>query len=245
MRMIWPTGSAYGPNRLSTTVLPSTATLAPVATSDSVKQRAAGGRPVADDEVVGRGALHLGVPVLPLGHRPGRASAAAARRARPPAPRRGWRVRSSQVRVGWLPAPPRTPPARLEPERTISMLRAHRLERLLDPRLGARADRDHRDHRADADDDAERGQERAHLVAQERAHRDRRGRVAAGSSQSSTPPGAAIARWPGAAPAPASRRPDEAVAHLDHARGVRGDVRLVGDQHHRDAARRPAPGTAP
>ena len=39
-------------------------------------------------------------------------------------------------------------------------------------RLGALADRDHRDHRADADDDAERGQERAHLVAQQRAHRD-------------------------------------------------------------------------
>ena len=46
---------------------------------------------------------------------------------------------------------------------------AHRRERLLDLRLGPRADGHHRDDGADADDDAERRQERAQLVAEDRA----------------------------------------------------------------------------
>ena len=57
---------------------------------------------------------------------------------------------------------------------------AHRGEGLLDLRLGALADGDHGDDRGDADDDAERGEKRAHLVAQQRAERDAQG-VQAGS----------------------------------------------------------------
>ncbi len=49
---------------------------------------------------------------------------------------------------------------------------AHRGERLLDLRLGARADGHHGDDGADADDDAERGEERAQLVAQDGAQGD-------------------------------------------------------------------------
>ena len=59
-------------------------------------------------------------------------------------------------------------------------VRPHRGERLLDLRLGARADRHHRDDRADADDDPERRQERAQLVPEDRAERDAEG-VDAGS----------------------------------------------------------------
>src|SRR5262249_27997018 len=49
--------------------------------------------------------------------------------------------------------------------------RPHGSERLFDLGLGALADGHHGDDRADADDDAERGEKRAHLVAQEGAHR--------------------------------------------------------------------------
>src|ERR1019366_2305562 len=50
-------------------------------------------------------------------------------------------------------------------------VRPHRGERLLDLALRAGADGHHRDDRADADDDPERGQERAHLVPQDGAQR--------------------------------------------------------------------------
>ena len=54
-------------------------------------------------------------------------------------------------------------------------VRPHRGERLLDLRLRAGADRHHRDDGGDADDDAERREERAHLVPQHRPERDEDG----------------------------------------------------------------------
>jgi hypothetical protein len=49
------------------------------------------------------------------------------------------------------------------------------VEGLLDARLGAGADRHHRDDRPDADDDAQRREERAELVSHDRAQRDAKG----------------------------------------------------------------------
>jgi hypothetical protein len=51
-------------------------------------------------------------------------------------------------------------------------VRAETRNLLLDQRLGAFADRHHRDDGADADDDAQHGEKRAQLVAPERAERD-------------------------------------------------------------------------
>nr|WP_293251655.1 hypothetical protein [Nannocystis sp.] len=61
---------------------------------------------------------------------------------------------------------------------------AHLVERALHLGLRALADRHHRDHRADADDDPQHREERAHLVAQQRQHGDAEGRkdVHAGTS---------------------------------------------------------------
>ena len=61
---------------------------------------------------------------------------------------------------------------RLGPRRDDEDVGAHRSERLLDAGPRPFADRHHGDDGGDADDDAQRGEERAHLVAQERAPRD-------------------------------------------------------------------------
>ena len=77
-------------------------------------------------------------------------------------------ARSSQVRVGRRSRSRRARRRRWTlPGATMSRLVPIAANGLLDPGLGALADRDHRDDRADADDDAERGEERADLVAQD------------------------------------------------------------------------------
>ena len=89
------------------------------------------------------------------------------------------------------------------------------------------ADRHHRDDRADADDDAERRQERAQLVAQQRAQRDAE-RLPAGSC------GAASARRRDAVGRrgrlSASSERTRPSLHDDDARRVLGDVGLVRDE---------------
>jgi hypothetical protein len=54
----------------------------------------------------------------------------------------------------------------------VDQVRPRRFHLFFDRRLRAAAERDHRDDRADADDHAEHGQDRAHLVAVERLHCD-------------------------------------------------------------------------
>ena len=94
----------------------------------------------------------------------------------------------------------------------------------------ARADGHHRDDRADADDDAERGQQRAQLVAQERAHRDLTSLRASMTAHGAARCASRRLR------ARRSSRLDVAVADDDDALGVGRDVGLVRDEDDRDAA---------
>ncbi len=73
----------------------------------------------------------------------------------------------------------------------------------------------HRDHRGDADDDPEHGQQRAHLVGPDGGQRD--AEVVPDHDRASPPSRASVAD-------------DPAVEQSDGAAGVRGDVLLVGDQ---------------
>ena len=69
---------------------------------------------------------------------------------------------SSTVSVDMLPQPPRMPPLVKLPGKTVMTFWPEAGDLGLDLRLGAVADADHGDHRADADDDAERGEDGAH-----------------------------------------------------------------------------------
>ena len=82
------------------------------------------------------------------------------------------RLRVLDLQRAGAPEPVRMPLAVMLPEK-IRITFSPRLGDLrFDLRLGAVADADHRDDRADADDDAERGQDRAQLVpAQARGRR--------------------------------------------------------------------------
>ena len=117
-------------------------------------------------------------------------------------------------------------------------LRAEALDLLLDARLGAGADRHHGDDRRHADDDAEHGERGAQLVdarapAQRELRRARRRlmpltvwrqRRAARGASSASGPARRSTSWPSR-----KRRMRARVAR---------DVRLVRDQHDRDALRR-------
>ena len=81
-------------------------------------------------------------------------------------------IASSGVSVLALPWPMRTPPCWKLPALTMIMLVPAAWICDLDRRLRAGAERDHRDHRRDADDHAEHRQRRAHLVARQRLERD-------------------------------------------------------------------------
>ena len=148
------------------TVWPSTATFAAAATSCGVKNAPYFGRPGADQRKVDVGALDLRVPVLVAGDRPAPRVFDAGRdvlhaghlRAAPARPR------ASSVRGVALP-PWRTPPCVKLPAMTLIMLVPADLTCSSIVRLRARAERHHRDDGADADDHAEHGQRRAHLVA--------------------------------------------------------------------------------
>ena len=64
-----------------------------------------------------------------------------------------------------MPPPPRTPPALALPGMTMSRLVPSGGEGLLDPGPGALAHRHRGDHGGHADDDAQRGEQRAGLAA--------------------------------------------------------------------------------
>ena len=111
---------------------------------------------------------------------------------------------------------------------------AQALDLLLDARLRAAADRDHGDHRADADDDAEHGERAAQLV--HRAARAARSRSVA-TRFMPRPPAvsarrAASARWPSARRVARDPRPPCRRGSAMHAARERRDVVLVRDQHH-------------
>ena len=161
IRIVWPTGSAPAPNRLSRTTVPSTATLAARATSDRSKNDAVGDH--VHERIAGKSTSvpwivvrQFRLPattwarVLTCGPRSGRR----ARRAGSPARRR----RSAS----WCCRAPERRAALRERCRPITMIRfvPARADLLLDRRPRAVADRDHRDHRGDADDHPERGQRR-------------------------------------------------------------------------------------
>ncbi len=141
--------------------------------------------------------------------------------------------RSSQVSVGSVPAPALAPLAVLAPEETMRTLVPIEAEGLLDAGPRPFADRHHGDDGGDADDDPQRGQKRAQLVAQERAPRhadDVAGahlRPGHGAAATASAPGMACAARERLDPAIVL---DEAVAHDDHPTRVRGDVGLVGDE---------------
>ena len=105
-----------------------------------------------------------------------------------------------------------------------------RLELVLGLEPRSLADPDRRDHARDADDDAERRQERAQLVARERAKRDLQD--VAGLRHGAAPlraaGGAAARRF-----VTGTSRQDLPVAERDDAPGVLGDVRLVRDEDDR------------
>ena len=159
---------------------PSTTTL--VAAVDVRRRRSARptrDRPVADREVLGRRAGDAGRPVLLLGdHLRGRAQLR-----RRVLDRRHLALDGAQVVPGERRHASRSRRARrptvVAPDRTMSRFVPIAANACSTVRLGALADRDHRDHRADADDDAERGQERAQLVAHA-ARAARRGASASG-----------------------------------------------------------------
>ena len=81
---------------------------------------------------------------------------------------RAMAARSSSVMVGSEPKPPCAPPECVEPERNDEQVRAHVVERLGELDLGAFTDGDHGDDGGDADDDAERRQQRPAFVARQR-----------------------------------------------------------------------------
>ena len=110
-------------------------------------------------------------------------------------------------------------------------------EMLVDrPAVAAGADRHHADHRGDADDDAEHRQ--ARTAARWRAGRNAVRIVSYMFTLSPPPRGRRRPRG--------TRRPSSlvdaisAVANMNDALGVGGDVRLVGDEDDRDARRRSA-----
>ena len=164
MRMIWPTGSPYGAEQ----VRRPPSCRAPPPWRRSLERRARlniaprVGVPVADGEVVGRGARAR--CVFQFCPSPATCARVCSERRRAARPSATSLLDRAQVVPGQrrLRAGAAAHAADgLEPERDDEHVRAHRLEGLRDPRLRALADRHHRDDRADADDDAERGQERA------------------------------------------------------------------------------------
>ncbi len=116
-----PTGFAYAPKRFSATVAPSTATLAPRATSSGPKKV-----PRPTDQL--RSLNNAGVVPWAAEAQfcPSATSCTGLTRTGATDSTSGsccsMAARSSKVRVGCDPAPPRTPPVWLEPERTMSRL---------------------------------------------------------------------------------------------------------------------------
>ena len=166
-------GSVLAPNRLLGDGLrPARRPWRPRRRLSCVQQRAQPRRPVADLEELGRRAGDGRRPVAVFGDDLAGACGRAARRSGRRRRRSRMARRSSQVSVGSVPAPALRAARRLRARRHDQHVGPHRRERLLDAGARPLADRDHRDHGRDADDDAQRGQQRPHLVAQQRAQRD-------------------------------------------------------------------------
>ena len=111
---------------------------------------------------------------------------------------------------------------------------AHRADAIDHRLLGAVADREHRDHRGDADHDAEQRQHRSEYIGTQSAQRGLGGFGDIGAVRD-----AAAARLPGVGGVVVGGRlragvgDDAAVLDLDHARRVLGDFARVRDQDHR------------
>ena len=163
MRIVLPSGLVVWKS-FSTIVWPITHTLAAGVTSRSVKKPPWRSLPVADRQVRRAHAGHLvGAPVrvavddLARGAHDGRGG------------QDGGALAGDGVGVGGgerglVPAPWRTPPAVAAAGEDDDHVRAQALELPLHQAAGALADRDHRGHRGDADDDAQHGQAGPHLV---------------------------------------------------------------------------------
>ena len=148
-----------------------------------------------------------------------------------------------------LPKPMLKPPRLTLPDRTRITFWPKAGDLGLDLGLGAVADADHGDDRADADDDAEHGQQRAQEVPAQRAQGDLGGWREVSWHELD---GLLFLVELAQGFAPAMSRcwhrlvvDDAAVAHDDVALGVAGDVQLVGDHDDGDALARSASGTRP
>ena len=171
MRTVAPTGSTPAPNSLSDTVAPSTITLAPDWTIRVGEERPLVDDPVADVEELGRRARDARRPVLVLAHDGdlGRL------RGRRPSHGRRLRPHGLQVVPGQrrqAPEAARDPARRRRAREHDEHVGPHGREDARHAGLRALADGHHRDDRRNADDDAERRQEAARLVAHERGDRD-------------------------------------------------------------------------
>ncbi len=165
MRMIWPTGSWSG-KRVLATVAPRMQTLSEDEDVPGGEVRSVGQDPVADGDVLLVAALRPRCSSSGCRPRPGRGRGPRASTCR------RWgaattATASSMVRVVVVPEPPRTPPAPAVPApgRDVDEGRPLALDLLVDGGPRAAAERDHGDDRGHADDHAEHGEDRAHLVA--------------------------------------------------------------------------------
>ena len=173
-RMICPVESTSGPNSVSFTVLPRTATLAALVTSCELKKEPYCVGHARIERQVDVGALDAGEPVLVAGDhlRLRLLSGGEVLRARDLAPDR--------VRVVLGQGARGADTAAHAARREVAGIHgdhvgAGALDLVFDHRLRAVAHRDERDHGRDADDHAEHGQARAHLVAAERLEGDAEG----------------------------------------------------------------------
>ena len=160
-------GSRVAPKSCSTTVCPRTTTLAPPSTSACVKTAPERDGPAADVEVVGRRAGDAVRPVQLVAD-DGLVAIEAAGAAAFTVGHLGcgWPRDRPTSASACVPKPPNEPPAVVEPGRTMSRFVPIAANACSTCALRARADRHHGDDGGDADDDAERREERAHLVAQ-------------------------------------------------------------------------------
>ncbi len=239
MRTTWPTGSP-SPNRFSATVWPSSTTFAAPSISSWAKKRPADRRPLPRVLVGSASCPGWWWPSWCCRTRPGRRRAPTALPRAPPARRcddRGGVVLGERrSRAGAHADAARSHAAGQDDDQ----VRAEAPDLLVDPGLRARADRDHRDHRADADDDAEHGQDAAQLVHAERAGarcartRRRSRRVL----PTRPPPPRRSSTWASSRSAAPTRRslrwPSRNVRIRERTAAMSV---LVGDEHDRDARR--------
>ena len=233
--MVWPTGSRRR-RACSPTVSPSTRDLAPPSDVVVGEEAPGGIVPGADAQDTSASTPWiLRGPVLVAGDDLALRAITAAPRQRPPAPRARSRRRRPRVSVVCGRRRRRARRAGSLPAMTIIRLVPSAAIWLGDLGAGAAAERDHRDDRGDADDDAEHRQRRAHPVARALSAPMRTIDRTVSGHLPARPTGALRRRR--AATVGSSVDEIAAVAEASTTPRARscGDVRLVRDQHDRDA----------